>query len=676
MVYFNNHTSMLIQKRFNMLKTKYIILATLSFAFMPPTLQAEETISYEDTIIPLVDKYCAECHNDRDHEGDLDLERFETTESVVNSIALWDRGMLRVKNNEMPPKNELKPTDEEKELLKTWIEQINRDSLNCNHIASEQSVSWYPGYVMSRRLNRAEFEYTLGDLLGVDIKVSHLFPADGSGGEGFNNNGSALFLSAIQLEKYLEAADIAIETAIPSGDTQDDVAPSVTSALDSSVIASVAPRNSVVQTSLIPATPAGGQDPYRLARSAIHDFAQRAWRRPIEDDETDRLLAMFGRAFTRGDSYRESVKLAFKAVLISPNFLFLVEPEPDLLGDYMLGGYPLASRLSYFLWASMPDEELLAHAAAGDLNDEVVLRAQVKRMLADPRSIALGEQFAMQWLGIDQFAEITKPDPNRFPEFTEVLAESMRQEAIMSFGRIFQEDRSLLELIDTDWIYANQPLAEIYGIENISGDEMRAMQSNDPKRGGVVGMAAILTETSHALRTSPVLRGKWVLNQLLGENVPAPPPNVPALPEDDHDLNGLTFRQTLEVHRENPACASCHDRMDPIGFGMENYDPIGRWRDTQGGLPVDSKGVLPSGEAFEGPVELKSILMKRKDQFAKNLSRKMLGYALGRNLTKHDTCVVNDSMEALKADEFRASNLITEIVLSYPFRHRYSNGKT
>lgn len=651
-----------------------IIVLVLTTLVSFPVAAEEEVGSYEDAIFPLVEKYCLDCHDELSAKGDLNLERFETTEMVLDSIAIWDRIVKRLTSNEMPPRDELKPTPEERDAIIKWIESVDRNNLDCDHIASEQSVSWYPGYVMSRRLNRAEYQYTLGDLLGIDIEVSDMFPADGSGGEGFDNNGSALFLSAIQLEKYLEAADTAIEVVIPIIDEEPEIRNS--SKIRTPAILHAKQRREANRSHLIPETPSRKDDPREVAGRVIHQFAERAWRRPVTDDETERLLTMFDRSFDRGDSFREAVKLAYKSVLISPNFLFLAEPEPAQLGDYMLGGYQLASRMSYFIWSSMPDAELIALAESGDLANDDVLRAQVQRMLRDPKSKALGEQFAMQWLGISQFAEITTPDEERFPEFTDGLAESMRQEAVLFFASIFQDDRSLLDLITADYTYANDALAELYGFEDVIGEDMRPVSITDPNRGGVVGMAAVLTETSHALRTSPVLRGKWVLNQLLGDHVPPPPPNVPTLPEDDHDLNGLSFRETLEIHRKSPECAGCHARMDPIGFGLENFDPIGRWRDTQAGLPIDTSGVLPSGEAFSGPAELKALLLLRKDQFATNLSRKMLGYALGRSLTRHDTCVINDSMEALKADEYRASNLVTEIVLSYPFRHRYSNGKT
>jgi hypothetical protein len=288
----------------------------------------------------------------------------------------------------------------------------------------------------------------------------------------------------------------------------------------------------------------------------------------------------------------------------------------------------------------------------------------------------MGDLFGTQWLGISQLGELTTPDAQRFPEFNEGLAKDMREEAALLFHSVVAENRSLLDLISADYTFANEALASIYGIEGIEGPELRRVQLADARRGGVLGMAGVLTATSHPLRTSPVLRGKWVLEQLLGERVPPPPPNVPSLPEDEAHLEGMTLRQRLEAHRANPECAACHQTMDPLGFGLENYDPIGRWRVDQGGLPIDAVGALPSGETFNGPQDLKAILLQRKDGFARNLSRKMLGYALGRSLTKFDECVVNDCVAVLQQQEYRPLGMITKIVLSHPFRYRYSAGLT
>lgn len=612
---------------------------------VPVYAEDEAVLTFESDVSPLVKQFCVDCHNAATTRGDLNIERFETTEMVVDSIAVWQRIGKRIQNGEMPPQKSSQPSQEERDRILKWIDSLNIDSTDCDRLANEESMSWFPGYVMSRRLNRMEYENTLRDLLFVEIDVVDQFPADGAGGEGFDNNGSSLFLSAIQIEKYLEIADQAIETALPPG-------------------ASESP--------LIAATPGIGRTPRAAAEDALNEFLTRAWRRPAEPEEVTRFADMFSDAYRRGDSYVESIKLAYKAALVSPHFLFLAEPEPAEAGTYALGGFPLAARLSYFLWGSMPDAELTGLAREGRLQDEDLLRAQVLRMLADPKAGAFGEMFATQWLGITQLGETTRPDAERFPEFDDALADFMRAEASLVFNRVFREDRSLIELIDADYTYANDRLAAIYGLTGIEGPDMRVVDLTDASRGGVLGMAAVLTATSHPLRTSPVLRGKWVLEQLLGDNVPPPPPNAGTLPEDDHQADGLTLRERMEVHRKNPDCASCHARMDPIGFGLESFDPIGRWRTEQVGQPIDATGILPSGETFDGPVELKQILLARKGEFLRNLSRKMLGYALGRSLTRYDQCVIDDCIESLKQNDYRASALVTEIVLSFPFRHRYS----
>ena len=640
------------------------------------TLLAEEPVYiFEDDIVPLIDTYCIDCHESIKPKGDLDLLQYESHDMVLDSFAIWQRIGQRLEKREMPPKDEdNQPTDEERKLLVDWIKGLKFDDGDCSRLASEATLSWYPGYVMSRRLNRHEYENTIRDLLGIDINVAHLFPADGAGGEGFDTNGNALFLSAIQIEKYLETADLVIETALPALEKQRHPFPRRNRALAARQIPSRKSRNSdPVRDNLIPVEPGLAFNYQEAAREVIGDFASRAWRRPLESRELDRLMTQFDRAYDRGDKYAASLKLAFKAALISPHFIFLAEPAPNIEGEYPLGQYQMAARLSYFLWATMPDDELFALAEEGLLQDEGILREQVARMLKDPKAKALGDLFATQWLSIAQLGEITKPDSTLFPQFDDALAQTMRREVSYVFTRIIQENRSLLELIDADYTYANEKLAAIYGLEGVTGEELQLVEFDDPNRGGVMSMAAVLTTTSHPLRTSPVLRGKWVLEQLLGDHISPPPPNVGELPENEEHGEATSLRKRLEIHRANPECASCHNRMDPIGFGLENFDPIGRWRMEESGQAIDAAGVLPSGESFSGPVELKAILMVRKDAFARNLSKKMLGYALGRAITRYDQCVVNDALEALQGNEYKPSALITEIVLSHPFRYRYGS---
>lgn len=650
-----------------------------AFAILSAPAVAEETpISFETQVLPLIATYCMDCHNAIDLKGDLDLERFETMGMVTESIAVWQRAAMRVKNFEMPPKKDAQPTKEERDLITNWADSLKLDNADCQNLASEESVNWYPGYVMSRRLNRFEYENTVRDLLGVEVNLAPLFPADGAGGEGFDTDGGALFLSAIQIEKYLEAADLAIDAVLPPANGKRAAGfgeyPRRATHIEGPPSADEKKRRAA-REALVSVEPGFQRKPREAATAVLAEFLPRAWRRPVTSEEVERMLALFDKAYERGDGYDASLRLAFKGALVSPHFLFLVEPEPSRPGVYELGDFPLAARLAYFIWGTMPDEELFALAAEGKLRDEAVLTAQVLRMLRDPKSAAIGDLFGAQWLGISQFAEITRPDADRYPEFSDAVAAAMRAEASLVFHRIIKNDRSLLELIDADYTFANEELAAIYGIDGVAGSEMQLVALADDTRGGVLGMGAILTATSHPLRTSPVLRGKWVLEQLLGDRVPPPPPNVPQLPEDERHFEGKTLREQLEAHRDNPDCSGCHSRMDPLGFGLENFDPIGRWRMDQAGQPIDSAGELPSGEKFSGPAELKQVILSHKDQFARNLSRKLLGYALGRSLTQYDQCVVDKCVEALQQNDYKPSAAFTEIALSYPFRHRFGGGQ-
>ena len=612
------------------------VFLALSVCLVPADARPDDPKDFEQKVLPLITKYCTKCHGPEKKKGELDLTIFKTTPQVLESAATWQKAVERVNAFEMPPEKSPQPSFEEKGLISKWFSTLPKGkALDCEQLASDRNTRFYKGYAMSRRLNRLEYGHSVRDLVGVELHAERDIPADGSGGEGFDNNGDALFTSPILLEKYLEAADRVLSAAPLPRRSRD-----------------AAPRDA--------------------AKSIVGSFARRAFRRPVADKEVERLLAMFDRAQKRGDSFEASLRLSMKAVLVSPSFLFLVEPEPEKEGIHALGPYPLAQRLSYFLWSSIPDEELLALAESGKLADREVLRAQVKRMLRDPRSRALGEGFALQWLEVEPLGKTVRPDPKKFPDFDDELADAMKGEAVAFFHDVLSRDRSLVQLIDGDTTFVNARLAKLYGIRGIEGAEMRPVHLDDPRRGGVVGMAAVLTASSFPLRTSPVMRGKWVLQSLLGSKVPPPPANAGSLPENGGDEKKLTLRQRLEKHRTTPECAACHSRMDPLGFGLENFDPIGRWRTDDEGLPIDTAGQLPSGEKFDGVIELKKILMARKDEVMKHLAKKLLGYALGRGLNKFDDCVVDDSLKALKTSDYRASAMFETIALSYPFGHRYT----
>ncbi len=612
---------------------------------------------FEKEIRPLLTKYCISCHNAEKKKGDLDLACFEKEADVSKGEEVWAEVAARVLAHEMPPEGRKQPSIEQRRQFVRWARSVAKKSDDCKQLASDRTMNFYKGHVMSRRLSRTEYNNSIRDLIGLDLRPADRFPSDGSGGEGFDNNGDALFTSAIHVEKYLDAAEYVLSTVFkPSAGDM--------TRFSSKALAAARAR-------LMIAAPRPDLTPHEAARRIVARFAERAFRRPVTVAEVERLLTVFDRAQQRGDSFEMALKLPLKAVLISPHFLFLVEPEPEKDGVHELPDFPLASRLSYFLWASMPDEELFALATAGKLREENVLREQVRRMLRDPRSHGLAESFTSQWLGLGVLGETARPDPQRFPEFDDALADAMRQEPIWFFDHLIREGRSLLELLDADYTFVNERLAQHYGIEEVRGTVMRRVLLADKNRGGVLGMAGVLTVTSFPLRTSPVLRGKWVLEDLLGARVPPPPPNAGVLPKDDRNDKGLSLRKQLELHRSRSECASCHQRMDPLGFGLENFDPIGRFRTEQAGQPVDAAGELPSGEKFNGPRELRAVLLKQKTEFLRNLARKLFGYALGRQLYRFDQCVIDESVKALEAEGYKAPALIERIALSYPFRHRY-----
>ena len=408
----------------------------------------------------------------------------------------------------------------------------------------------------------------------------------------------------------------------------------------------------------------------KAARRVLTNFAERAYRGPVKRSEVDRLVGFFRRARARGESFEQAVGLGLQAILVSPRFLYRAEKGGTASGEYRLSDYELASRLSYFLWMSMPDRELMNLARAGALAEDGTLRGQVSRMLADPKSRAFTSTFVGQWLGFAELGGTIRPDDVAFPEFTPAIGQAMLQEGTRFFDRIVREDRSLLELLDSDYSYLNEELARLYGVERVVGREIRLVRFDDKRRGGVLGMGAVLTATSLPTRTSPVVRGKWVLETMLGEELPPPPPDAGELPVPGESSEGMTMRQMYEMHRNEPRCAVCHERIDPIGFGLENFDAIGRWRETENEQPVDATGILPGGESFNGPGELKQILLGRREEFARMISAQMLKFALGRDLEYYDEPAVQRISEAVMRSGYSASTMISEVVSSYPFRYR------
>jgi hypothetical protein len=417
--------------------------------------------------------------------------------------------------------------------------------------------------------------------------------------------------------------------------------------------------------------PTGDGDRRQVARQVIERFATRAFRRAVRNEEVDRLVLFDDLAGQNGERFEKGIQLAVTAILCSPNFLFRVEADgrpfkPDQARP--LNQYEVASRLSYFLWSSMPDEELFGLARQGKLKDGPILEAQVRRMIQDPKAQALVENFAGQWLQLRNLRSFS-PDPKLFPGFTEELRDAMETESELFFSSILTEERSIFDFLDADDTFLNETLASHYGIPGIRGKHFRKVQLPNGRRGGLITQASVLSVTSNPTRTSPVKRGKWILEQLLGTPPPPAPPNVPELEEQEGMLTG-SLRERMEQHRRDPNCATCHERMDPLGFGLENYNAIGAWRDQDGPYPIDASGTLPSGKSFAGPEELKTLLLDRADDFARNLTEKLMTYALGRGLETSDRCVVDRIVEILTQEEDTLTRLITEIVKSDPFQRR------
>ncbi len=424
---------------------------------------------------------------------------------------------------------------------------------------------------------------------------------------------------------------------------------------------------------LIHTFPAAQKDEKSALKKNLAPFLRRAFRREISNYELDRHLELTLQALESGETFETSLSMGFQAALISPHFLFRLEESdrevPEGKSEIVsVEPYDLASRLSYFLWSSMPDKELLDLAKSGKLLEEKILRKQVQRMLADRRSSSFVQQFAGQWLQMRNL-EVVSPDPEMFPDFNDQLKGAMEQETLRYFEAILRENRSILDLLSSNFTYLNERLAQHYGIEGVEGENFRKVDLTGQARGGgILTQASVLTITSNPRRTSPVKRGKWILEQVLGTPPPPPPPNVEELSEEPEAILSGSLRERMEKHREDPTCASCHQEMDTIGFAFENYDPVGKWRDFDGEFLIDPSGTMPDGKNFDGAETLKKLLLSRREQFSRNFSEQLLTYALGRGLEYYDKCAIDRLIEVLNTEDHKIGSLIEAVVLSDPFR--------
>jgi hypothetical protein len=411
------------------------------------------------------------------------------------------------------------------------------------------------------------------------------------------------------------------------------------------------------------------------AKTIISTIVRRAYRRSVNDSDLQVLLGFYEEARVQS-GFDAGIEMALRAILASPEFLFRIEQDPDGIAPntpYRISDVELASRLSLFLWSSIPDDELLSVAMDGKLKEPPVLEQQINRMLADPRSHALVTNFAGQWLNLRSLAGVT-PDPRSFPDFDDNLRQAFRRETEMFFESIAKENRSVLDLLTANYTFINERLARHYGIPNVYGSHFRRIElGNNSVRGGLFGQGSILTVSSYATRTSPVLRGKWLLENILGTPPPPPPPNVPPLQESTAGARVLSMRERMIQHRVNPVCASCHQLMDPAGLSMENFDAIGRWRTRdEGGNTIDASGGLPDGSTFEGVAGLRRALLNRPELFVNTLTEKLLTYALGRGLEYYDAAAIRQIIRNARNDQYRFSSIVQGVVTSTPFQMRIS----
>ena len=575
--------------------------------------------SFKDHVEPFVKQYCAECHGDRPKAG-LNLKVAVRKPGDPAFSRKWMECIANVNAHDMPPDDADQPTEDERQRF--------LDSLAKLKYLSTRD----PGPFVIRRLTKSEYGNTLHDLLGVDASIAAELPNEVAG-EGYMNS-----LSPLQSEQYLSIANAALQK-MPTEAQQ----------------RLLGDKNTAV-------------------REVARTLARRAYRRPPTEAELDVLIRIFDLGRTNKLDHTASLRLMLKAVLVSPQFLFIT-PAKDAEASQkivLLDDYQLAARLSYLLWATMPDAELSELADAGKLHEPAVLKAQTKRLLADPRARALFDGFGAQWLGLSELKDKTF-DPAKFPQMTGEMRSAMVEEARQFFESIVRENRSVVSFVDSDYTFLNGTLATLYGMEKtITGPQMRQVKLTNPNRGGILGMPGILATTSFPNRTSPVNRGVWVLEQVLGEHVPPAPPNVPTLEKQDQKKVGnLTLRQRTELHRTNAVCNNCHKILDPIGFGLENFDAIGRWRDEDDtGGKIDAAGELPGGKHFSSPKQLKTLIAARKDDLTRNLAEKLLAYALCRKLGGYDEIVVDRMMKTITKDGYKMQTLITEIVTSYPFTNR------
>lgn len=734
---------------------------------------------WKDHLSPFLQTFCCDCHSGSEAEAGIDLEAYLSMQELTGQAMMaerprWNqiRGLIKI--GAMPPADyEPRPSPEMRRTIANWIDKM-ANTVDCQ-------TSSNPGRVTMRRLNNAEYDYSVRDLLAIDFSPSAAigFPAD-EVGSSFDNQGDVLSLSNLQLEKYLQAAALVADRALTSpesltkqsvelpplylGDTQSttfsfakgkyEIRPRLqfTQEVESPVLVVLLVDDQPIETievtnrrrshrvqhvmeagrhrislrfeqdpketkkhkdrrveveslqiegpplqlesytRLMVAVPSDSISAEEAARINLTPMIRRAYRRQPTPEDVQRILTVVQMSLELGESFEAAIGMGLRAILVSPHFLFRVEEED---GTQEIADQALASRLSYFLWSSIPDTELLDLALSGELATSEILETQVRRLLGDERSEALVKHFFGQYLGLGILRDVS-PDPEQFPQWNDRLRLAMQHETELFCREIIRQDLSIDTLMRGDFTFINPRMAEHYSIDFEGMDpaelfergpgyyagrrkernkdflhEERWVKVNSPmNRRGVLTHASVLTLTSNPTATSPVKRGKWIMETILGDPPPAAPPNVPSFEETQSEHKNMTLREQLAIHRANPSCASCHDVMDPLGLGFENFDAIGRWRDTDSGLPVDASGQLIDGQLFSGAIELLGHLAEKQSQIYRYFAEKLLMYALGRELEPYDQCAVDTIMESAEGAGYSFSSFVLGVVQSEPFLKR------
>ena len=644
------------------------IVGPIAIASKPGTAAAElPAANFQKEVRPLLEAHCFKCHGTKTQKGDINFSLLSDDPKALRHRKTVGKAIEQLEAEDMPPEGEKELPAAERTRLVDWLKQ---SAARMDEYAKSNRD---PGPSLMRRLNLAEYNLTIHDLFGIDFDAADAvgMPDDG-GGLGYGKLAAALTVSPALVEKYFSAADKVLDRFYGT-EVNTLVGWQITDRAHKSrdKFFGNYPGKGNPAAANSPAVKAAARD---AASKLIVRFAGRAFRRHATDQEIADLMKLYDRSTAKGEGYADSIRPMLKSLLVSPNFLFRIEVDQAKEGStapYRVRDEELAVRLSYFLWCSLPDDPLMELAAEHKLSDPKTLEAQVRRMLADPRARALADQFGAQWLQIRKLSD-ARPSTEFFPTFTPPMRKAMYDETATYFDKLREEDRSVLELLDSDYTYLNDILAMNYGIPGVIGPALRRVTLKpEYHRGGLLGMGSVLALTSHTFRTSPTKRGKWILDVVFGTPPPPPPANAGVLKEDpDKKKAAKTFREQLARHAGQASCAACHKKMDPLGFALENFDAVGQWRVRSGEGAIDTSGQLPTGEKFNGVVELKQILHRSQDKFVRNMTEQMMIYALGRELDYYDDAEIQRITAELERNDYKFSTLILGIVESYPFQYR------